>query len=212
MIRSAQVALSRAPARLLDLGTGGGVPGLVFALSYVSAEVTLVEIREIRADFLSTAVRELGLEGRVTVDRRRAEEVGRDPDHRFGYDLISSRSFGPPAVVAECAAPLLADAGVLVVAEPPPDASEARNPNQLRWPVEQLEALGLQDVTAWPLSPGADGVAVVVDESGVDSAQVHSGATKADRPKFATRLLRRFQPCGDRYPRRAGVPNRSPLW
>ena len=49
---------------------------------------------------------------------------------------MTARSFGPPAATAECAAPLLAVGGLLVVSEPPdgPD----------RWPADALAALGLE--------------------------------------------------------------------
>lgn len=186
MVRSVQLGLSSPPARILDLGTGGGVPGLLVALSYPSAKVTLVEVREIRADFLTRSLRELDLIERVVVDRRRAEAVGRDEDHRFRYDLVTSRSFGPPAVVAECAAPLLADGGLVIVAEPPPDTDAGAAED--RWPSVAIEALGLTDITG-PVTPD--------DEPA---------------PAFAMRLLRRVEPCEQRFPRRTGVPNRKPLW
>jgi 16S rRNA (guanine527-N7)-methyltransferase len=50
-------------------------------------------------------------------------------------DMVVARSFGPPATVAECAAPFLRVGGVLLVSEPPgaPD----------RWPAPGLEQLGL---------------------------------------------------------------------
>lgn len=69
----------------------------------------------------------------------RAEVAGRDPARRAGADLVVARAFGPPAVVAECAAPLLRPGGALVVAEPPGGAPE-------RWSVEGLALLGLAEV------------------------------------------------------------------
>jgi len=142
MVRSARLALSAPPGRIADLGTGGGVPGLIFALSYESAEVDLIEVRQRRADFLNATLRGLDLTKRVRVIERRAEEVGRDREHRHRYDLVTSRSFGPPAVVAECGSPLLARGGVLVVSEPPSDDGH-------RWPAKDLESLALRraDVT-----------------------------------------------------------------
>jgi len=97
----------------------------------------LVEAGERRAAFLARAVAELGLAGRVRVERHRAEELGRDPTHRGRYPLVTARSFGPPAVAAECAAPLLAVGGRLIVSEPPGESSG-------RWPVAALAGLGLE--------------------------------------------------------------------
>jgi 16S rRNA (guanine527-N7)-methyltransferase len=62
--------------------------------------------------------------------------AGRDPDRRAAMGLVVSRSFGPPPVVAECAAPFLRVGGRLVVSEPPEAAD--------RWPIEGLAALGLE--------------------------------------------------------------------
>lgn len=99
----------------------------------------LVEANGRRAAFLLRAVRELALEGRVTVLAERAESLGRTPEKRGGFDLVTSRGFGRPAVVAECAAPFLSPGGRLVVSEPPPDGS----PVEARWPPEGLARVGM---------------------------------------------------------------------
>lgn len=70
----------------------------------------------------------------------RAEESGRDPGMRAGFDVVVARSFGAPAVTAECAAPLLKVGGRLIVAEPPGGAAD-------RWPAQALGELCLRAVT-----------------------------------------------------------------
>jgi 16S rRNA (guanine527-N7)-methyltransferase len=124
------------PHRAADLGSGGGVPGLVLACSWATSRWSLIESQHRRAEFLRRAVIHLDLDGRVSVVERRAEDVGRDPEHRGAYDLVVARGFGPPAVVAECAAPLLRRGARLVVSEPP-------GGEPARWPVEGLRLLGL---------------------------------------------------------------------
>lgn len=124
------------PFRVIDLGSGGGLPGLVVAQAWPEARVVLLDSNERRAAFLARAVSELGLDLRVAVAHRRAEEAGRDPAWRGRADLVVARSFGPPAVTAECAAPLLAVGGRLVVSEPPDGTPD-------RWPEESLTRLGL---------------------------------------------------------------------
>jgi 16S rRNA (guanine527-N7)-methyltransferase len=123
------------PGRFADLGSGGGVPGLVLALRWPGAAGVLVDANERRTGFLSEAVASLGLGERVGVVRARAEDVGRDPAHRGSYDLVVARGFGPPPVTAECAAPLLRVGGRLVVSEPPEDAA--------RWDADGLAGLGM---------------------------------------------------------------------
>ncbi|MPY95430.1 MAG: hypothetical protein GEV08_20950 [Acidimicrobiia bacterium] len=120
----------------LDLGSGGGVPGLVLALRWPGTAWVLLDAAERRVAFLEDALRHLGLTDRVRAVCARAEEVTvRGLVARESVELVVARGFGPPAVTAECAAPLLALSGRLVVSEPP--APEAG-----RWPPEPLRELG----------------------------------------------------------------------
>lgn len=141
-------AHSRPQCRIADLGTGGGLPGLALAAWLPEAELHLVEVRQRRAEFLRAAVRRLGWAERVQVHEARAEDVGRAA-LRGSCDVVVARSFGPPAVTAECAAPLLTHRGLLVVSEPP----EVTNP---RWPVEGLTTLSLEMAE---ISPSATNIA-----------------------------------------------------
>ncbi len=137
-------AVGAPPDRALDLGSGAGLPGLVLALAWPHSEWVLLDANARRAEFLVSAVQELGLADRVVVDHRRAELSGRDPDRRGTMAAVVARSFGRPAVVAECAAPFLAAGGYLVVSEPPEDTD--------RWPEDGMAALGLEADP--PASPG----------------------------------------------------------
>ena len=93
--------------RILDLGSGRRTPGLVVAGSWPEATMVLLEANERRAQFLERAVVACDLQERVSVVHQRAEMCGRDPLYRATFDGVVVRSFGSPAVVAECAAPLL---------------------------------------------------------------------------------------------------------
>ena len=122
--------------RIVDLGSGGGVPGLVLALELPQTSWTLLDSNHRRARFLVEAVGRLGLEARVAVYEGRVERAGRDDAQRGSYDAAVARSFGPPPVTAEAAAPLLRVGGVLVVSEPPA-------PMPGRWPAHGLAKLGM---------------------------------------------------------------------
>jgi 16S rRNA (guanine527-N7)-methyltransferase len=124
------------PAKAIDLGSGGGLPGLVLARRWPTSTWVLLDGNRRRTEWLVVAVSTLGMADRVQVRCQRAEESGRDPALRGWADLVTARSFAPPAVTAECAAPLLAVGGVLIVSEPP-------GGDPARWPAEGLEQLGL---------------------------------------------------------------------
>ncbi len=125
-----------APSRAVDLGSGAGVPGLVLALLWPGSSWALVDANVRRTGFLREAIAALHLEQRVEVIAERAEIVGRAPTWRSAADLVVARGFGPPAVTAECAAPLLRSGAALVVAEPPGGAPD-------RWPTDGLALVGL---------------------------------------------------------------------
>lgn len=144
------------PASACDLGSGGGVPGLVLALAWPLTSLVLVEAMAKRARWLEQACGELGVDSRCRVVHERAETVGRAPEWRERFGLVTARAFGAPPVTAECAAPLLQRGGRLVVSEPPERDAD-------RWPVEGLEELGLgpprhQDVS------GARAAFVVIEK------------------------------------------------
>jgi len=128
--------------RVIDLGSGGGLPGLVVATEWTDVTLDLLEANGRRAAFLRRAVERLGLESRVTVLEDRAEVRGREPGSRTSFDGVLARSFGRPAVVAECAAPFLKVAGWLLVSEPP--RSEGGDDDGNRWPPEDLLQVGLE--------------------------------------------------------------------
>lgn len=128
--------LEPAPARVVDLGSGAGVPGLVLAVVWPQTAVVLVDSSHRRAVFLREALGRVGLPMSRVVEAR-AEDMGRDPAWRGWAAAVTARSFGAPGVTAECAAPLLQAGGTLVVSEPPDARPE-------RWPGRGLACLGLQ--------------------------------------------------------------------
>ena len=124
----------------LDLGTGVGIPGLALAGWRPEMAWTLVDASARRVRLVQAVIDELGWVGRVRAVHGRAEELARDPGWRATADVVVARSFGPPAVTAECAAPFVRIGGSVLVTEPPdgPD----------RWSIEGLRALGLERGTS----------------------------------------------------------------
>jgi 16S rRNA (guanine527-N7)-methyltransferase len=102
-------------ASLIDVGSGGGLPGLVLACVQPELRIVLVEATGKKARFLAQASAALGLD-RIEVLPQRAEEVGRDPEHRETHDLVTSRAVGALNVLAEYLVPLARpDATILAI-------------------------------------------------------------------------------------------------
>ncbi|MHB1518414.1 MAG: RsmG family class I SAM-dependent methyltransferase [Acidimicrobiales bacterium] len=129
--------LGRPPVRVLDLGTGGGVPGLVLAACWPRSEVVLMDVSERRTEIIQRELLSWQRPARLTVVRARAEEAGRDPILRESFEAVSARSFGAPAVTAECGSAFVAAGGLLVVSEPPPGQ------HSTRWPTTGVATLSL---------------------------------------------------------------------
>lgn len=104
---------------VLDLGSGGGVPGLVLAVRRPDLTLVLLDRRTARTDLLRRLTMKLGVSDRVHVVSGDALVLGLQPDLAGVFDTVVCRSFGSPAVTATCAAPFLNATGRLVVSEPP---------------------------------------------------------------------------------------------
>lgn len=92
-------------ARVVDVGTGAGFPGLPIKILYPHLQLTLLEATGKKTDFLRHIVACLNL-GQVTVIHGRAEDLGQDQLHREGYDLVLGRAVADLPVLVEYLLPL----------------------------------------------------------------------------------------------------------
>ena len=99
--------------RLVDVGSGGGLPGLPLKIARPELVVTLVEADQAKAAFLVQACARLDLSD-VEVVARRAEDVGRDPRYREAFDVAVARAVAPLPVLVELCLPLVRVGGRLL--------------------------------------------------------------------------------------------------
>lgn len=104
-------------SRVLDLGSGGGIPGLVIAHDRPDLHVVLLDRRTKRTDFLVRMVRRLGWSDRVEVVAADVGEMLASEDRSF--DAVVSRGFGPPVSTLTTALQLVRPDGIVVISEPP---------------------------------------------------------------------------------------------
>jgi 16S rRNA (guanine527-N7)-methyltransferase len=102
--------LPSSPGRLLDIGSGGGLPGIVIAVVRPDLEVHLLEATSKKVDFLREAVAALGLS--VEVHAGRAEDLARGP-LAGSFDIVTARAVAPLDRLVPLAVPFLRAGGVL---------------------------------------------------------------------------------------------------
>lgn len=95
---------------VIDVGTGGGFPGLPLKILNNNYEVTLLDSLRKRIDFLKIVVEELKLEG-VHLIHGRAEDFGRDNKYREKFDICVSRAVAPLNVLSEYCLPFVKEGG-----------------------------------------------------------------------------------------------------
>jgi len=122
------------PERLLDLGSGGGFPGLPLAI-VLGAETLLVDATAKKVRFLAMAAEALGL-ARVRAVADRAEALATDPAHRERWPAVTARAVGSLPDLVELAFPLLAVGGTLIAWK------RGTIGDEMRAAVPAIEALG----------------------------------------------------------------------
>ena len=98
--------------RVADVGSGGGIPGLLIAVLRPRLALTLVEADQRKAGFLVHAAGLLELDN-VEVVAERAEVMARQPGHAGRYDAAVSRAAAPPPLLVRLTMPLLRPQGTL---------------------------------------------------------------------------------------------------
>jgi 16S rRNA (guanine527-N7)-methyltransferase len=167
----------RAASAIADLGAGAGFPGLPLAVALPVAEAVLVESVARKCAFIRAAADAAGLTN-VAVIADRAESWTAGLGTR---DLVTARALAPLAVLAEYAAPLLREGGVLVAWKGRRDAEE------------ELDA------------------AVAAEQLGLAVEEIRAVRPYATAEHRHLHVLRKVAPTPDRFPRRPGMARKRPL-
>jgi 16S rRNA (guanine527-N7)-methyltransferase len=102
---------SSEPLRVIDIGTGGGFPGLAAAIALPGAQLTLVDSVGRKLEAVRAMAEAIGLADRVALRCERAERSGQQRGQRGAHQLALARAVAAAPVVAEYLVPLLAPEG-----------------------------------------------------------------------------------------------------
>jgi 16S rRNA (guanine527-N7)-methyltransferase len=112
-----------AEAHCLDIGTGGGFPGIPLKIMRPDQSMTLIDSIRKKISFIKEVIRSLALE-RIEALHVRAEELAQHEHHRHRYDIILSRAVSDVVTLVRLAGPLLAPHGRIIALKGPKPSDE----------------------------------------------------------------------------------------
>jgi 16S rRNA (guanine527-N7)-methyltransferase len=110
-------------AKIIDVGTGAGFPGLVLKIVRDDLEVTLLDSLNKRITFLNDVIEKLGLQN-ITAVHSRAEDGGKNPLYREKFDISCARAVAAMPVLLEYCTPFVKVGGKFVSMKGPSASEE----------------------------------------------------------------------------------------
>ena len=165
---------------MIDIGTGAGFPGIPLKIMLPELSLMLVESSQKKAEFCKTVVEKLHLSN-TSVIAARAEDLGKDPNHREKYDWAIARAVAELTVLAEYLLPFVKIGGKALAMKGANTDGEVQKSGQA------LSILGgeISEIVNLDL-PNDSGQRTLI-------------------------VMRKIAPTPPSYPRRAGMPSKKPI-
>lgn len=182
IVRSYDISKAR-DIRILDIGTGAGFPGIPLKIAFPEIHITLLDSLTKRIRFLDDVIDALDLNesGSINTVDMRAEDYVKEPDIRESYDLVVSRAVAGLNILCEYALPYVKTGGSFI------SYKGDNAPEEVSQADNAIKTLGgeIIDVNTFIL-PDSDITRTLIN-------------------------IKKTRPTPDKYPRKAGLPNKKPL-
>lgn len=142
-------------AKILDLGTGAGFPGIPLLIAKPSLKMTLIDSTAKKLAFVSESIDDLGLNAEVL--HTRAEEAGKNPQYREKYDIVCSRAVAALNVLCEYCLPFVKVGGTFAAMK------GAQAEEEIRLAENAIKTLGgtIKDKFSFRLSDGERTIVII---------------------------------------------------
>jgi len=167
--------------KYIDIGSGGGFPGLAYAITHPKSEIYLLDSSKKKVTALKEVKKQLQLKNKITILQQRVESLAHDKSYRHKFDICTTRAVGSPDIVSEYIIPLLKPngLGILYCGRWTSEKEEKLNKslNKLNGSIQKKQTIEL------PHNKGERNIIFIKTES----------------------------ECPDKYPRGVGKPAKYPL-
>ena len=165
---------------IIDVGTGAGFPGIPIAIMKKDVKITLLDSLNKRINFLNEVCRELKLNNVDTIHGR-AEEIGKNKEHREKYDIAVSRAVANMSTLSEYLIPLVKIGGKCICMKGSEIEQELE---QAKFAIKELGGK-IEKVEKFTL-PDSDMERNII-------------------------IIKKIKETSNKYPRKAGMPSKVPI-
>jgi len=197
---------------VIDIGTGGGFPGIPLKIALPDLKMTLLEATKKKTEFLKQAVSEIGLTN-VEIIADRAEIIAHDDRYREKYDIVLARAVAILPTLVELALPFCKTGGIFIAQK------KGITEKQLE---EILEGMNIEIELALPVcrikdrSKGPKPTEIeqaykVIKIMGGTLQQVKTIELDELNDDRMLVVIKKISPTPRKYPRRPGIPEKRPI-
>ena len=207
--------------KLLDLGSGAGLPGIPLAIRFPHLKVLSLDSVGKKLNFQKETADALGLKN-FAILHARAEDAAHDRKYRESYDLVTARAVANLATLAEYTLPFLKQNGLLVAYKGPAAEEEIQTAKKavkiLGGAIEKVYVytIDCMEAAANAAAGNSVGQASPLNRRGAVHDQRSARTTRLAQPEAVPMertliLIRKRKGTPPVYPRRAGIPLKEPL-